>query len=481
MSSAERPPWDDGCAMSRYRLRAMTGAVCGATFLHMLDVSSTVVALPSIRDALGLSSAAVSVVVTTYYVALLLSLPLSDWLARRFSPRLVFASAAFGFAAGALVCAVSDDAAVMMTGRFAQGAAGGLFLAVGRAMLLAVNDRRDFLKITATLAIPALMAPLTGPPVVGMLVEHVSWRAIFFASAGIAFVVAALTLVSRPAAIAARKDTAVVAERFDAAGYGLIAGASLGILGALDAYGRGLLGPLPAAAVLAAGVVLAAIFWRHERRVDHPLLDLSLLSEDRGFLRAVLGGTLSRFSLGAVPLLLSLLLQDGYGLSPTVAGGFVLLPAAGAILVKLICGPTGRLLGFRSTILVSGAMASLLTALVYPVAVGSGPVLLVVVLVALGLSRSMMLTFVNALAYEDVPSTRMGQATTIATGAQQIAIMGGTVVAALVTHLGPASPDAGPAIVHAAGWGFMLIGSISAASVAVFRALPRYAGMRLMR
>src|SRR5690606_28823434 len=88
------------------------------------------------------------------------------------------------------------------------------------------------------------------------------------------------------------------------------------------------------ALLIGTGAICGLLYLWHARRVEHPILDLSLLRIPT-FAISILGGNLCRFTVGATPFLLALLLQVGFGMSAFSAGMVTFTSAAGALLMKL--------------------------------------------------------------------------------------------------------------------------------------------------
>jgi hypothetical protein len=96
----------------------------------------------------------------------------------------------------------------------------------------------------------------------------------------------------------------------------------------------------------------------HARRTPHPIIDLALFKIPT-FTISVLGGGLFRIGMGALPFLLPLMLQIGFGLSPLTSGLLTFASAAGAFAMKAAAGPIIRAIGFRRILVVNAAIGGL--------------------------------------------------------------------------------------------------------------------------
>src|SRR5260370_19627155 len=191
---------------------------------------------------------------------------------------------------------------------------------------------------------PARRGPVPGPPVGGLIVAYVWWRWSFFLNVPIGIL--GLVLVS--ILIENYKE----AERppFDVAGFALTAIGLVGTMSGFDAIGRGGL-PLGVALALAAtGLVALILYVRHASRHPNPILDL-LLFRVPTFAIAVGGGSLFRIGIGALPFLLPLLLQLGFGMTAFASGMLTFASAVGAPAMKITARPILRRYGFRQVMI----------------------------------------------------------------------------------------------------------------------------------
>ncbi len=187
------------------------------------------------------------------------------------------------------------------------------------------------------------------------------------------------------------------------------------------------------------------VYARHARGRAAAVLDFSLLRIPT-FMVSVLGGTLFRIGVGALPFLLPLMLQLGFGMTPLQSGLVTLASAAGAILMKPAATTALRRFGFRDTLLGNGLLA-VLTLAACALFRPAWPLWLIyAVLLAGGLFRSLQFTAYNTVAYADIPRPRMSAATSLYATIQQLSLTLGVTAGAAglrisMTLLGHASPD----------------------------------------
>jgi hypothetical protein len=252
-----------------------------------------------------------------------------------------------------------------------------------------------------------------------------------------------------------------------------------GLVYGFEMVGRGAVGPEIVAALLIGGATFMTLYGFHARRTAHPIIDLALFKIPT-FSIAILGGFIFRVGIGAVPFLLPLMLQIGFGLSPLTSGLLTFASAAGALTMKAAAGPIIRAVGFRR-ILVTNSVIGGLFLISYGLFGPSTPhALIFVALLAGGFFRSLQFTSTNTLTYADVPAPLMSRATSIASMAQQLALSLGVGTGAMLLHIilterggtGLVAQDFAPA--------FWIVGLISLASVLLFARLAPAAGADLI-
>jgi MFS family permease len=139
--------------------------------------------------------------------------------------------------------------------------------------------------------------------------------------------------------------------------------------------------------------------------------------------------------LGALPFLLPLMLQLGFGLSALQSGLLTFASAAGAMTMKMTAGPIIRVFGFRR-VLIGNAVISGLFLMSYALfKPDTAHLVIFLALLAGGFFRSLQFTAINTLAYADVPSPRMSKATSFASMMQQLSLSIGVAIGALLLHV----------------------------------------------
>jgi MFS family permease len=196
------------------------------------------------------------------------------------------------------------------------------------------------------------------------------------------------------------------------------------LIGAADAPWR------EAFTLIALGAIAAAAAVFHLRRAREPLLDLSAFRL-RTFAVANGGGALFRISISAVPFLLPLMFQVGFGLDAFVSGLLTLSVFAGNLAMKLVTTPIMRRFGFRKVLLVNGVFAAATLAAMALLHATTPYVWVVALLFVSGLARSLQFTAINTLTFVDVPKPQMSSASTLNSAMTQVMMGFGVAFGAL--------------------------------------------------
>ena len=169
----------------------------------------------------------------------------------------------------------------------------------------------------------------------------------------------------------------------------------------LTLIGRGFVSAPVNAAMIVVGLASLAAYVRHARREPDAILDLSLLSMPTFFSSAV-GGFIFRVGIGAIPFLLPLMLQLGFGLSPFASGSLTFAAAAGAMLMKFSATAILRRFGFRQVLIVIAMISGVFLASYGFFTQATPGWLILAALLLGGFFRSLEFTALNAIGYADI-------------------------------------------------------------------------------
>src|SRR5271157_2352966 len=154
--------------------------VACAMFMQNLDSTVIATALPTIARSLDENPLSLNVAITCYLLSLAVFIPISGWTADRFGARRVFSGAIVVFTLGSIGCGFADSLPALVAARIVQGMGGALMVPVGRLVLLRTVPKSDLVRAMSFVSVPALIGPVMGPPLGGLIVTYASWRWIFF-------------------------------------------------------------------------------------------------------------------------------------------------------------------------------------------------------------------------------------------------------------------------------------------------------------
>ncbi|MBR0756427.1 MFS transporter [Bradyrhizobium jicamae] len=442
-----------------------------ATALFMENMDSTVIAtsLPAIAADIGTSPLTLKLAITSYLLSLAVFIPASGWTADRFGPRIVFAGAIVVFMLGSVGCAVSTSVTDFVFARILQGMGGAMMTPVGRLVLLRSVDKSALVNAMAWVTVPALIGPVIGPPLGGFITTYASWHWIFLINIPIGLL--GIFLAMRYIDPIKSENP----EPFDL--YGLVlAGIGLaGIAFGLSVAGLNLLPWSVIAGLVGIGSISMTLYVIHARRTGSPVLDFTLLRLPT-LRAAIIGGFLFRLGIGALPFLLPLLMQIGFGLTPFQSGLVTFASAVGAMGMKTLAARIIRAFGFRNMMTVNAVISSVFLAACALFTVTTPLLLIFIILVVGGFFRSLQFTAINTVAYAEVDAAQMSRATTLVSVNQQLAVSAGVAVGAFSVETTLALHHQAELTADVFVPAFIVVSLISVASSWFFWQMPQDAG-----
>lgn len=462
-ASAVRQEWQPRLAL----------LVAATFFMEFLDGTVLTTAIPSIAGDFAVAPADVNITMTAYLMTVAMGIPVSGWLAERVGARRVFCAAIAVFTIASLLCALSQDLTMLTVSRVLQGAGGAMMVPVGTLVVLRRTPKEDLLRATAYLVWPGLLAPVLAPLVGGALTTFLSWHWIFLINIplGLAAFIAALRLVPQGAGDQSR--------RLDWVGLLLTTLGVGALVVGLELATAHPSGPFGAICVAAGFVSIAgAVVWL--RRASNPLFQLNVFAT-RTFRTTSTGGFVYRLTISAVPFLLPLMFQDGFGWDPLHAGIMVAAVFVGNIGIKPATTPLIRRFGFKP-VLVFASLASAATfALCALLDAGTPEPLIFALLVCSGAFRSIGFSAYASIQYADIVPGQLPSANAISATLVQLAAGAGIAVGALFLRLFAAPGAFGADPVAPYRGAFLAIAVLMLLSTADSLALHRQAGAEVSR
>ncbi|NDU86325.1 MAG: MFS transporter [Ferrovum sp.] len=431
--------------------------------MEQLDSTIINTGVPAMAASLHVAPLSLRAVVASYILSLAVCIPISGWLADRFGTRLVFGSAVAIFTFSSLLCGLSLNVPMLVAARILQGVGAAMMTPVGRLTIIRTFAKAELMTAMNFVVIPALIGPLLGPTIGGLIVHWLSWRMIFFVNLPVGVIAMVLSHKYMP-------DYREPQRRpLDIIGLILFGSGTALLSWLLEIFGEHPINLLPAISLFSLSLGLLLAYGWHSKKTSHPLLQLTLF-RIRTFRVSVAGGFITRLSMGALPFLLPLLYQLGLGF-PAWESGLLMMPAAFAAMgMKLISVRVLRQFGFRTVLIANTLMAGVTISLFAIIDSGTPIILMVTLGLAQGFFNSLQFTSMNAMAYADVAENQSSMASTLASSFQQLSMSFGLACGSLVAgwYLGGLPQSDHLAVTHALHEAFLTLGITTGLSSLTF-------------
>jgi EmrB/QacA subfamily drug resistance transporter len=443
-------------------------------FMESVDANVIVTAIPEMAKAFGRDPVTLKIAVTSYVLGLGVFIPICGWVADRFGARTIFRLAIGIFVAGSILCAASTSLIPFTLARFVQGVGGAMMVPVGRIIIFRSVRRSEFIRAMNYLSLPAMFGPAVGPLLGGFITTYLHWRLIFFINIPIG--IAGIYLTNRYIGNAREPHPGPL----DWLGFFLSAsGGTLFLLG-LSLIGGELVTDRVASGMALGGAFFLVVYFLHSRRIKLPLLDLSFLRVPT-FQASVVGGSLFRIGLGAVPFLLPLAMQEGLGMSAFKSGSITCASAFGGMFMRSLASRVLHRYGFRQTLMVNAALSGIAIAacgMFYP---GTPTWIIWTVVLLGGFFPALQFTSLNSLTYAEIESRDVGRATSLGSFIQQVSLGLGVTVGGIALQISH-ELQGHPQIVWSDFWpAFVVVGLFSFLSIPITAKLGRDAGHEISR
>lgn len=302
-------------------------------FMAILDIQIVAASLPQIQAGLAASADQISWIQTSYLIAEVMMIPISGYLARALSTRIMFTASAAGFTLSSFACGFAPNMETLIVLRAIQGFVGGAMIPLVFSTSITAFPRSRAMQLSAGMGLIVTMAPTIGPVLGGAISEYMSWRWLFFVNVIPGALITAVVWLYADF----DKPKFELLKKFDAAGFAMMA-TSLGLLEFILEEGPGedwfdsrMISTMTVI-VLSAG---AAFFWRMRGR-ETPLVDFSVFKNPNFAAGSIVAASTGVSLFGLVyilPLYLARIrglnsLQVGETLLATGAAMFLAAPMA---------------------------------------------------------------------------------------------------------------------------------------------------------
>ena len=297
--------------------------VCAGAFIANLDSTIVNIALPTLSSEFSVSPSIVSWTVLAYLLCETgFMLPFGK-LSDIKGIKAVYQAGFFVFMIGSILCGMSSSIVELISARAFQGIGGAMLFTVMMAFIPIYLPTERRVKAMGMVTTAAAAGVALGPPIGGWITALFGWRWIFFVN--VPFCLASIYVATRfiPSAYPRPAE-----KRFDFSGAAYSFAALIFFLYAINmGLELGWMSP-EILSCFALSIALAIAFIRRERKINHPLLDLTLFS-DKTLRNGMLAFSFSLTTVGGVLFLFPFYLEEFRGLNTHIAGMIMMLPSLG--------------------------------------------------------------------------------------------------------------------------------------------------------
>ena len=316
----------------------LIGLLLIAAFVVILNETILSVALPTLMVDLGITAATAQWLTSGFLLTMAIVIPTTGFVLQQFTLRAVYITAMALFTAGTLIAALAPGFEILVVGRVVQAVGTALMIPLLMTTILNVVPEQSRGRTMGLVSIVIAVAPAVGPTVSGLILESLSWRAMFWIVLPIALVTLVLGgIFVRNVTVPRKAHLDYVSVPLAALGFG-------GLVYGLSSIGEAASGhtPVPPWVPIAVGVVALVLFVVRQLRLadsGRALLDLRAFAIGPFRLAVVLMVSLMLTLFGAL-IVLPLYLQNVLG-ADVLTTGLVLLP--GGLMMGLLAPVIGAL------------------------------------------------------------------------------------------------------------------------------------------
>lgn len=395
-----------------------------AIFMQFLDSTILNTALPSIAKDLDKSPLEMQSVLIAYVLTLALLIPLSGWLSDKFGSKNIFILSVTVFTIGSFLCALSVSLKMLVYMRIIQAIGGSMMVPVSRLTLIYSYPKHQLLRVINFITIPGLLGPVIGPTLGGWLVEIASWHWIFLINIPIGILGILVAGKSFP-------NYKIINGKFDFIGFILFSLSLISLSLSLEFAGDGKTTMVNIMILSLLSMSLLCTYVIYSKKVVRPIIDLDLF-KIRTLKIGIIGNLITRLGIGGVPLMLPLMLQVGFGKSPTVSGVMLIFSAISTIIAKSWVIPWVKRFGYRKLLIYNTIILGISISL-FSLPDKNTPIFwLIPILILYGFFNSVQMTSMNSISLAELTPANASGGNTILSVTQQLSISFGISLSSII-------------------------------------------------
>jgi EmrB/QacA subfamily drug resistance transporter len=411
--------------------------VCGMV-MNSLDSTIVNVALATLGREFNIAPESIEGVVIGYLVSLAVFIPASGWLGDRFGTKRIFLIALALFTGASMLCGIAQSFGQLVLFRALQGAGGGLLTPVGMAMLYRTFPPRERIAVARVLMFALILGPAGGPILGGLLIEHLSWRWIFYVNLPIGIVSILFGWIFLEEHREQRPGM------FDFPGFALAGtGLPMAMYALSEGPARGWTDPLILGTGLL-GMLVLTTFVIVELRTATPMVQLRLLG-NRLFRSTLIVSAFGSAAFIGTLFLTPLFLQEARDASPLRSGLTTFPEAIGVMLSSQIVARIYPRIGPRRLMAFGGFFVGLVVLGMSTVSLDTNEWVIRGLMFLLGVGMANIFLSNQAASMATISSEMTGRASTFISVQRQIGSALGVAILSTVLNI------VGPTVVNAAG------------------------------
>ena len=413
--------------MSSRRKTIILLSCCLSLLIVSMDATIVNVAIPAIRSDLHATPSQLQWVVDVYTLVLASLLILAGATGDRFGRRRVFQIGLTVFALGSLLCSMAPSIEMLIAARFVQGLGGSMMNPVALSLISQVfTGRVERARALGVWGAVVGISMALGPTVGGLLIQYVSWRAVFWINLPICAAAIVLTMIFVP------ESKSATMRNIDPIGQALAVLFLFGVVFALiEGPGQGWTSPLVLGLAVTAAVAFVG-FLAYEGRRNDPFVDLRFF-RSIPFASATLTAISAFAAWGAFLFIMSLYLQSERHLSAMQTGLIYLPIAVGALLFSPLSGRLVGRYGARPSLLTAGVLITCASVLLTFLTATTPVWELLILFTVFGIGFSMVNAPVTNAAVSGMPLDRAGAASAVTSTSRQVGVSIGVALCGSLT------------------------------------------------
>jgi len=386
----------------------VAASVLAGSMMSAIDTNIVNVSLAHIEASYGVTTQEVTWVTTSYLITLVITLPLTNWVASILGRKRMFLAAIAIFSVASLLCGLSRTLDELIAFRVLQGIGGGALQPTAQAIMRETFPVEEQGQAMSYYGVIVLLGPAIGPTLGGWLTDTFSWPWIFFVNVpvGVLGLIMGLRYIVDPPYMRGRKI-----RKIDGVGIGLLAVGLASLQVVLEEGERNgwfQSDFILTLIVLAVVSLTAFVFW--ELRVPEPAVNVRILRNVSFAAGTFVGGIVSMTRFGSF-ILLPLFLQQSLGYSATQAGLTVMPRTLTMVFTMPILGNLYNRLGVYIMLPIGIILSGVSCFMMAGFTLASGPAQLLLPQFIQGLGSSFVWVSLTTTSLSTIPRAQMQSAT----------------------------------------------------------------------